>query len=843
MKYSHDSLLPIGAFKPKGSVVCGRSMSVHGGDSWYAEPSPDESFRSAYDYALQMAAKGYPKILENLKASGEIEKYEARQAEKAHLEQTYGNLRFGTGFGEALGYEYGLKNAYGDLYQKYDAQGNLTEYLDKKGNWVDTSILKPMGFEGFDDNGRPIVGYQHPEYGTYFSNADKYAPMMSPFREDQGGFLGEGGWKNMGMLALTGLTAGLGAAASGAGVAGSATAGGTAAGANALENAARISQMLAGGSNAANTTASLASLMSSPAFQIATNVADIGSKAYGFMKDKGIQDPRIAERLYQDQFSSDTFVGDGSFDSSNFGVPSQALGSAINYSGTRQRGGGLGGLSGSFDVDGKEKRDKDKDGKEAVNLLSQMAVTNVKTPPVAEIDYMYDISGDSVFATPKQESLMPSPFEQTPEAVQGAAPRYQYYDPSGGYLYADGGMVAFEEGGDVTQEELDAALRPVTYNQNLAAYGEQRRGQRPEKEISADEAMFAEIAAGFHPVIGPALSAKDFEEARGENNYLGMGLAGLGMIPVLGGAIKGYNRLVKPALQRRAAQRADAEMVERYGKIPAGEPVPEGYFGGPPVNKDRVSLLDTADQVNYYSSPKFQTQYGKEFTHDLVHGSPSSEVMAFNPRVAGAPDAIARESSSYFNPLLTARRSADDTTTFLSPDAMYSDQYLPTIASNAPTGYGFPIPKKEYKEGATMYPVSARLGKLFDPESKDALNVAEEFLGTIQRPKDMSAKDFDRNISDLKKLLKNGDPKVIESPDFSNFLKERGYDSFAFIKKGKGEQVKNYGVFEPSRIRGKFAEFNPEFANSPEIMKAEGGLIGYDDMQTINDLYEILRSK
>jgi hypothetical protein len=490
-----------------------------------------------------------------------------------------------------------------------------------------------------------------------------------------------------------------------------------------------------------------------------------------------------------------------------------------------------------------ERRKRQEEGKEAVDLLSQMATGSVKTPPVAKIDYLYDISGDSVFATPKQESLMPSPFEEAPEAVEGAMPRYQYYAPGGGYQFSGGGMVAFEEGGDVTQEELEAALRPVTYNQKLAAYGEQRRAQQPEKEMSADDLMLAEIAAGFHPVIGPALSAKDFEEARGENNYLGMGLAGLGMIPVLGGAIKGYNRLVKPALQRRAAQRADAEMVERYGKIPEGEPVPKGYFGGPPVDRERVSLLDTADQANYYSSPKFQTQYGQEFTHDLVHGSPSSEVVAFNPRASGAQDELARESSSYFNPLLTARRSSEDTTTFLSPDAMYSDQYLPTIASNAPTGYGFPIPKKEYKEGATMYPVSARLGKIFDPESKDALNVTEEFLGTIQRPKNMSAKDFDRNLGDLEKLLKNGDPKVIESPDFSNFLKERGYDSFAFIKKGKGEQVKNYGVFEPSRIRGKFAEFNPEFANSPEIMKAEGGLIGSDDLQTIDDLYEMLRSK
>jgi len=40
MKYNHDSMLPIGAFKPRGSVVGGRSMRLHGGDSWYYEPEP-----------------------------------------------------------------------------------------------------------------------------------------------------------------------------------------------------------------------------------------------------------------------------------------------------------------------------------------------------------------------------------------------------------------------------------------------------------------------------------------------------------------------------------------------------------------------------------------------------------------------------------------------------------------------------------------------------------------------------------------------------------------------------------------------------------------------------------
>jgi hypothetical protein len=91
-----------------------------------------------------------------------------------------------------------------------------------------------------------------------------------------------------------------------------------------------------------------------------------------------------------------------------------------------------------------EESRRKKQGEEAMGLLSQMASGSVKSGIPAEIDYFFDIGGESMFATPKQESLMPSPFEEVPEVVEGAMPRYQYYDPRGGYLYAGGGMVEDE---------------------------------------------------------------------------------------------------------------------------------------------------------------------------------------------------------------------------------------------------------------------------------------------------------------------------------------------------------------------------------------------------------------
>jgi hypothetical protein len=657
MKYKHHSLLPIGAFKRRGSVVGGRLISLHGGDSWYAEEDPDDSFRRRYEYALQMAAKGYPKILNDLKASGEIEQFQAKEAEKtainqaaakiaesrkpfdlalfagsdyaraaelanwhlsrgdpqgyaqqfidqaaqglaqiqaenkkqADLQAQYGNLRFGTGFGQALGYSYGLKNAYGDIYQKYDAQGNLTEYLDKNGKWVDTSTIKPTGFEGFDESGKPIVGYQHPEYGTYFNNSNKYAPMMSPYKEDQGGFLGEGGWKNIGMLVATGLTAGL-SAAGGAG----SLLGTTAGAANLAESAAAMTALLEGGSTLGTalqignqlvnigTTAhqflkdtnpeaaaviqqlqtevaknessgmsrdaavesALGSVSETPAAQqlaeairanpsmfnyqetdpvavpliqqLQTEVAR--NEAAGMSRDQATQkaitdlsvksdvyrkelaglilsgDQQLMDALGQTQESLiDVITGVGSgisteiqntrttlLDqiarneaagmsrdvalntairdvSTKLGVTEQNLLGAIGQTkaelsgqiaGVGQQVTDLTGQFGQYKTEQEKRQEeeqREKRGKEAVNLLSQMATTTVKTPEVAKIDYMYDIGGDSLFATPKQESLMPSPFEETPEAAEGAMPKYQYYAPGGGYTYADGGLIGTDD--------------------------------------------------------------------------------------------------------------------------------------------------------------------------------------------------------------------------------------------------------------------------------------------------------------------------------------------------------------------------------------------------------------
>lgn len=78
-------------------------------------------------------------------------------------------------------------------------------------------------------------------------------------------------------------------------------------------------------------------------------------------------------------------------------------------------------------------------------------------------------------------------------------------------------------------------MEALTYNPRLLAQGERRRQRNEEVGNPSD---MAELAAGFHPILGPAISAKDFKESYEKDDKVGMGLAALGMLPFVGGTVK-----------------------------------------------------------------------------------------------------------------------------------------------------------------------------------------------------------------------------------------------------------------------------------------------------------------
>jgi hypothetical protein len=79
--------------------------------------------------------------------------------------------------------------------------------------------------------------------------------------------------------------------------------------------------------------------------------------------------------------------------------------------------------------------------------------------------------------------------------------------------------------------------------------------------------MAIDIGAGFVPGLGTAQSARDLERARREGDGLGMGLAGLGLIPFVGGVTKAAGAL------RKGAKAADttADALRAYPRAEAIE--------------------------------------------------------------------------------------------------------------------------------------------------------------------------------------------------------------------------------------------------------------------------------
>ena len=194
-------------------------------------------------------------------------------------------------------------------------------------------------------------------------------------------------------------------------------------------------------------------------------------------------------------------------------------------------------------------------------------------------------------------------------------------------------------------------------------------------------------------------------------------------------------------------------------------------------------------------------EFKKKFTGGFFHGSSSPNIQAFD----------ASKGSSEF-PV--------EGVTFVTRDTDFAESFLPMTERGA------------YKTGATMYPVNVNLGKFWDPNTKEGRKVVEEYL----KQTGQDANQY------YKTGLKRGNWEFVEDPEFLNFLRNKKYDTFHVEEGG----IPNVGIFDPKNIRGKFAKFNPEDAESPEFMKAEGGLVhlaGGGVPEKIVKAYKLFRTK
>lgn len=189
--------------------------------------------------------------------------------------------------------------------------------------------------------------------------------------------------------------------------------------------------------------------------------------------------------------------------------------------------------------------------------------------------------------------------------------------------------------------------------------------------------------------------------------------------------------------------------------------------------------------------------FKKKFTGGFYHGSPSNKIKEFDATKSNKPE-------EYITPGVT----------FLTKNPSFAHDYMP-MKGTASQMVGQP---DQYATGATMYPVSANLGKQFDFDTPEGKALARQFLKEKLIPS-QGEKDAARWLAGMQD--EHNTWKSLENPDFLQHLKDTGHNSFAVKEAG----VNNVGIFEPKNIRGKFAKYNPEDAESADFMKAEGGLV------------------
>lgn len=211
----------------------------------------------------------------------------------------------------------------------------------------------------------------------------------------------------------------------------------------------------------------------------------------------------------------------------------------------------------------------------------------------------------------------------------------------------------------------------------------------------------ADVGAGFVPVVGTALSARDFERARREGDRLGMGLAAAGMLPVVGGVARAAGKArkgtraaeataeaLRKAPQDEALRTAQENAVRMLGLPPGNTPMDRARAMGfvNPVyrgtNADEVRhsnnvwVTDEPSAANYYSGYVVQDElYPMLKRHeggnvmpllghsDFIHPDNASPLWNGGNRYQVPPSAL-RSKNAAFDP---ARINENDIMGYATP--------------------------------------------------------------------------------------------------------------------------------------------------------------------------------
>ena len=233
------------------------------------------------------------------------------------------------------------------------------------------------------------------------------------------------------------------------------------------------------------------------------------------------------------------------------------------------------------------------------------------------------------------------------------------------------------------------------------------------------------------------------------------------------------------------------EAANRYGVSPeqARDMIlkGEGYAG----KAEGGSINSYAPGGKVGAAKKFfdeaRAAYQDKFTPGFYHASPANNIKSFDPSKGD-------------------RAFPTEGVTFGTREPKFADSFLDMHRNKAG---GF-----DYNKGSTVYPININLGKHFVPGSPEGSALIDQYIAKMPANPDAVMSAAKRAAA-----LKAGAWDVMEDPKFLQHLRDTGHDTFTVMEGG----VPNVGVFNPKNIRGRFAKFNPEDAESPDFMKAEGG--------------------
>ena len=180
------------------------------------------------------------------------------------------------------------------------------------------------------------------------------------------------------------------------------------------------------------------------------------------------------------------------------------------------------------------------------------------------------------------------------------------------------------------REQVAAALKYLGDKADLRKRYERATSlEQPQDADAADIAV--DIAAGFTPLQYPQ-AARDFERARRESDPLGMGLATLAAVPVVGGVAKVASKARKG--MDIAAERAEALAIAQRN---AAKPVNEGGLGlradNTPMERAEAMGFTTP---GYHGTTGNVRNFEKQY-RGFVTGAPSAkraDFAASEPQVA-----------------------------------------------------------------------------------------------------------------------------------------------------------------------------------------------------------------